>query len=161
MRLKNVLLVVRDLEASKKYYWQLFGLQPILEREGNVVLTEGLVLQEAAVWEQATGVSCLESAATAESEASDAAGTDDAAGSRASGITVPDGRQCGWKAEVSAQYLSSELYFEERNLESFIQKLEAYSGSVSYVTHPVELPSGRKIVRFFDPDGHLIEVGTP
>ena len=50
MRLKNVLIVVKDIERAKKFYHDLFGLQVILDNDGNVNLTEGLVLQEKAIW---------------------------------------------------------------------------------------------------------------
>ena len=48
--LKNVLIVVEDMEKSIEFYRDLFGLQVILKNEGNVILSEGLVLQEADVW---------------------------------------------------------------------------------------------------------------
>lgn len=50
MRLKNVLIVVKDIEKSKKFYHDLFGLDTILDNEGNMILTEGLVLQDAKIW---------------------------------------------------------------------------------------------------------------
>ena len=55
MKLKNVLIVVSDMERSKRFYRDLFGLPVILEQEGNVILAEGLVLQEKQVWEKAIG----------------------------------------------------------------------------------------------------------
>lgn len=55
MKLKNVLLVVRDLERSKKFYKTLFGLEPIRDLGENVILMEGLVLQERESWEDALG----------------------------------------------------------------------------------------------------------
>ena len=48
--LKNVLIVVDDIEKSIEFYKDLFGLQVILKNEGNVILSEGLVLQDADVW---------------------------------------------------------------------------------------------------------------
>ena len=45
MRLRNILIVVKDIEKSKKFYHDLFGLDIILDNDGNVILTEGLVLQ--------------------------------------------------------------------------------------------------------------------
>lgn len=45
--LKNVLIVADDMEKSIEFYRELFGLQVILEKEGNVILSEGLVLQAA------------------------------------------------------------------------------------------------------------------
>ena len=52
MKLKNVLIVVKDIEKSKQFYHSLFGLDIILERDGNVILTEGLVVQEEVVWKK-------------------------------------------------------------------------------------------------------------
>ena len=46
MKLKNVLIVVKDIERSKKFYQDLFGLEMVLDNDGNMILTEGLVLQE-------------------------------------------------------------------------------------------------------------------
>lgn len=46
MRLRNILIVVKDIEKSKKFYYDLFGLDVILDNDGNVILTEGLVLQD-------------------------------------------------------------------------------------------------------------------
>ena len=45
MKLKNVLIVVKDIERSKKFYRDLFGLEMVLDNDGNMILTEGLVLQ--------------------------------------------------------------------------------------------------------------------
>lgn len=53
MKLKNVLLTVKDLKKSINFYKELFGLDVILEQDGNVILTEGLVLQELQIWEEA------------------------------------------------------------------------------------------------------------
>ena len=46
MKLKNVLIVVKDIEKSKQFYHNLFGLNMVLDNDGNMILTEGLVLQE-------------------------------------------------------------------------------------------------------------------
>ena len=35
MRLKNILIVVRDIEASKKYYHDLFGFNMTLDNDRN------------------------------------------------------------------------------------------------------------------------------
>ena len=51
MKLKNVLIVVKDIEKSKKFYHDLFGLDVVLDNGGNVILTEGLVLQDRKIWE--------------------------------------------------------------------------------------------------------------
>ena len=52
MRLKNVLLVVSDITQSKRFYHELFGLQIVRDFGENVILSEGLVLQEHTSWEQ-------------------------------------------------------------------------------------------------------------
>jgi len=50
-----------------------------------------------------------------------------------------------------------ELYFEEDDFDTFAEKLRACD--VQYV-HPVkEHPWGQRVVRFYDPDRHIIEVG--
>ena len=78
MRLKNFLIVVNNIEKSRQFYHDLFGLQMILDNDGNMILTEGLVLQE-----------------------------------------------------------------------------------VKYVNRLMTHSWGQKVIRFYDPDGNLIEVGTP
>lgn len=56
---------------------------------------------------------------------------------------------------------ASELYFEEREIEKFVEKLEQLHPKVEYVNKLMENDFGKKIVRFYDLDGNLIEVGTP
>lgn len=52
---------------------------------------------------------------------------------------------------------SFEIYFEEDDFDSFAKKLNECS--VEYV-HPVKEHSwGQRVVRFYDPDKHIIEVG--
>ena len=38
MKLKNFLIVVKDIENSKRFYHELFGLETVLDSEGNVIL---------------------------------------------------------------------------------------------------------------------------
>lgn len=53
---------------------------------------------------------------------------------------------------------SCELYFEEDNMDGFIEKLSQIK-SIVYV-HPLfEHAWGQRVVRFYDPDQHIIEVG--
>ena len=119
MRLKNVLIAVRDLEQAKKFYRELFGLEVALDGDENVMLTEGLVLQDKKVWEACLG------------------------------------------EEIMSHNNAAELYFEERDLEGLVEKLKAYGEEIRYVDRLRELPGGQKLLRFYDPDGHLIEVRTP
>ncbi|MCI8891835.1 MAG: bleomycin resistance protein [Eubacterium sp.] len=46
MKLKNTVIVVNDIEHSKQFYHDLFGLDQVLDQDGNLILTEGLVLQD-------------------------------------------------------------------------------------------------------------------
>ena len=52
MRLKNVLITVKDMEKSKAFYKELFGLDVILDNDGKAILTEGLVLQDENIWKE-------------------------------------------------------------------------------------------------------------
>jgi len=51
-----------------------------------------------------------------------------------------------------------ELYFEEKNIDEFVKKLEGYT-DIEYVHTLIEHGWGQRAVRFYDPDGHIIEVG--
>lgn len=119
MRLKNILIVVKDIEKSKQFYHDLFGLELVLDNDGNMILTEGLVLQDEKIWKDFLG------------------------------------------KEIIPQNNSCELYFEERNIEAFVEKLEKLYPSVNYANRLMTHSWGQKVVRFYDPDGNLIEVGMP
>ena len=55
MKLKNILIVVKDIEKSKQFYNDLFGLDLVLDNDGNMILTEGLVLQDEKIWKKFLG----------------------------------------------------------------------------------------------------------
>lgn len=55
----------------------------------------------------------------------------------------------------------SELYFEEPDIEKFVARLELLYPETEYVNRLMTHSWGQKVVRFYDPDGNLIEVGTP
>ena len=118
MKLKNILIVVKDIEQSKKFYHDLFGMNVILDNDGNVILTEGLVLQEESIWKEFIG------------------------------------------KEIIYKNNSCELYFEESDIEAFIEKLEKLYPSIQYVNRLMTHSWGQKVRRFYDLDGNLIEVGT-
>jgi hypothetical protein len=82
MRLRNILIVVNDIEKSKQFYHDLFGLDVLLDQGGNVIMSEGLVLQDASLWKGFLN------------------------------------------REVISMNNSSELYFEEPNIELFVEKLK-------------------------------------
>lgn len=52
---------------------------------------------------------------------------------------------------------SFEVYFEEDDFESFAKKLETLD--IKYVQGIKEHSWGQRVVRFYDPDMHIIEVG--
>jgi len=119
MRLKNVLIVVKDIERARRFYHDLFGLELVLDNEGNMILTDGLVLQEEKYWKEFLGREI-----------------------------IPENNSC-------------ELYFEEPDIEYFVEKLESFYPEVRYVNRLMTHNWGQKVIRFYDPDGNLIEVGTP
>lgn len=117
MKLKNIVIVVKDIESSKQFCKELFGLDVILDQEGNAILTEGLVLQESKVWEETLGQKVV------------------------------------WKNHAS------ELYFEETDLELFLEKLQKYEREIKILSLPEAAEGARRAVRLYDPDGNMIEVG--
>jgi len=53
-----------------------------------------------------------------------------------------------------------ELYFESDDFDGFIDMLKGYPG-IKYVHEAKEAGWGQRSIRFYDPDGHIIEVGEP
>ena len=119
MKLKNILVVVKDIEKSKQFYHDLFGLDVVLDNDGNMILTEGLVLQDETIWKEFLG------------------------------------------KDIISEHNSCELYFEEKDIEAFVEKLEKLYPSIQYVNTLMTHSWGQKVIRFYDLDGNLIEVGTP
>ena len=119
MRLKSVLIVVKDIEKSRQFYHDLFGRDLVLDNDGNMILTEGLVLQDEKIWKSFLGRDI-----------------------------VPRSNSC-------------ELYFEEQDIESFVRKLERLYPSIEYVNPLMTHRWGQRVIRFYDLDGNLVEVGTP
>ena len=119
MKLKNVLIVVKDIEKAKRFYQELFGLTMILDNDGNMILSEGLVLQDEKIWREFI------------------------------------------RREIIPESNASELYFEERDIEAFAERLEKLYPDTKYVNRLMTHSWGQKVIRFYDPDGNLIEVGTP
>ena len=119
MKLKNILIVVKDIEKSRQFYHDLFGIDLVLDNDGNMVLTEGLVLQDEKIWK-----SFLD-------------------------------------RDIVSKNNSCELYFEEQDIEAFVEKLERLYPSIEYVNRLMTHSWGQRVIRFYDLDGNLIEVGTP
>src|SRR5512133_3725880 len=53
----------------------------------------------------------------------------------------------------------AELYFETGQLDEACQKLVA--AGVEWIHALVEQPWGQRVIRFYDPDGHIVELGEP
>ena len=119
MKLKNTLIVVKDIEKARQFYYDLFGLEMIRDNDGNMILTGGLVLQEEKYWKEFL------------------------------------------KRDIIPQSNSCELYFEEADIEGFVVKLETMYPDIQYVNRLMTHSWGQLVVRFYDLDGNLIEVGTP
>ena len=119
MKLKNILIVVKDIEKSRQFYHDLFGIDLVLDNDGNMILTEGLVLQDEKIWKNFLG------------------------------------------KDIISKSNSCELYFEEQDIEAFIEKLERMYPDIEYVNRLMTHSWGQRVIRFYDLDGNLIEVGTP
>lgn len=59
--------------------------------------------------------------------------------------------------EVSLHSNSAELVFEEKELDNFLEHLKSFD--IEYVHDLVEYGWGQRVIRFYDPDYHIIEVG--
>ena len=119
MKLSGFLIVVNDVEKAKNYYHDLFGLEMLADNGGNMILSDGLVLQDKTYWRGFIG------------------------------------------RDVCAGNNACELYFEESDFDGFVRKLETLYPHTEYVNRPMMHSWGQRVVRFYDPDGNLIEVGTP
>ncbi|MBN1045750.1 glyoxalase [Clostridium botulinum] len=53
---------------------------------------------------------------------------------------------------------NAELYFEEENFDSFIEKINNIA-DIEYVHSVIEHSWGQRVVRFYDLDKHIIEIG--
>lgn len=51
-----------------------------------------------------------------------------------------------------------ELCFEEEHFDQFIEKLKKYP-DINYLSNVIEHDWGQRVIRFYDLDGHIIEVG--
>ena len=119
LKLSGFLISVKDIERAKRYYCELFGLKVIADNDGNIIMSDGLVLQEEKYWRNFLG------------------------------------------KDVIPKNNSGELYFEENDIEGFVEKLETLYPQTEYVNKLMTHSWGQRVVRFYDPDGNLIEVGTP
>lgn len=59
---------------------------------------------------------------------------------------------------LTYRHLTTELYFEAENLDEFMERLSADS-AIQLMNPVTEQEWGQRSIRFFDPDGHVLEVG--
>jgi len=119
MKFKNPLLVVSDMEKSKKFYKDVLGLRVIMDFGANVTLTGGLCLQTKETW-----------------------------------MGFIDAKD----EDIIFGGNNAEIYFEEDNFDAFAERLKGI-GDIDYVHPVIEHRWGQRVVRFYDPDRHIIEVG--
>ena len=117
MKYNGTVLSVADVNLSRKFYEDLFGLEIYQDYGINIAFTCGLSLQQEFHW--LTGLP---------------------------------------KEKILKNANNMELCFEEKDFDRFLQKLSQYPG-ITYLGDVVEHSWGQRVVRFYDPDGHLIEVG--
>jgi catechol 2,3-dioxygenase-like lactoylglutathione lyase family enzyme len=60
-------------------------------------------------------------------------------------------------SEIKTNCNNFELYFEFNDLEQIVERLTAFG--VIFIHNIREQPWRQKVVRFYDPDGHIIEIG--
>lgn len=71
--------------------------------------------------------------------------------------TLDTWREMTGMGEISFGGGDAEVYFEEDDFDRFAEQLTGWD---IRLVHPVrEHPWGQRAVRFYDPDGHIIEVG--
>ena len=111
------LLAVSDIEASKKFYKEIFNQEVTLDLGANVSLSGGFALQL-----DFAGILGLD----------------------------PD--------SVVKKSHNFEMYFEEDDFDSFLMNLEKRN-DISYVHPAKKYPWQQRVVRIYDPDKHIIEIG--
>ncbi len=120
MKFTCIMLVVDDMDRSKKFYKDVFGFEVISDLVENVTLTGGFIaLQTKSSW-----IKFIE------------------------------------KSDSDIKYRGNdfEIYFEEKNFDKFVKNLKSID-NIEYVHEFKEHDWGQRVVRFYDPDKHIIEVG--
>ncbi|MCI9310165.1 MAG: glyoxalase [Lawsonibacter sp.] len=117
MKFTSTVISVSDVNVSRKFYQDLFGLELYQDYGINISFTCGLSLQQEFDWL----------------------------------VSIP-------KETVMKRPHNMELAFETRDFDGFLEKLEQYPG-IERLGEVIEHSWGQRVVRFYDPDGHIIEVG--
>lgn len=117
MKYSCTVISVSDVNQSRKFYEELFGLEVYQDYGINISFTCGLALQQEFDWL----------------------------------VNIP-------KEKIMQEANNIELCFEEEAFDDFIKQLDQY-GNIRYLGDVIEHSWGQRVVRFYDPDGHIIEVG--
>ncbi len=117
MKYSYTVISVRDVNAARKFYEDLFGLEVFQDYGKNIAFTCGLALQQDFDW--LVGIS---------------------------------------SNSILNKSNNMELCFEEQNFDNFLDKLKKYP-NIEYLGDMVEHSWGQRVIRFYDLDGHIIEVG--
>ena len=112
-----MLISVADINAARKFYEDLFGLEVFQDYGRNIAFTCGLALQQDFDWI----------------------------------IDLP-------KEKIIKKSNNAEIVFEEQDFDSFLNKLKEYP-DIEYLGKVIEHSWGQRVIRFYDLDGHIIEVG--
>ena len=108
---------VADINAARKFYEDLFGLEVFQDYGINIAFTCGLALQQDFDWI----------------------------------VHLP-------KENVLTKSNNMELCFEEQDFDGFLNKLKKYP-NIECLGEVIEHSWGQRVIRFYDLDGHIIEVG--
>lgn len=117
MKYNCTVISVADINAARKFYEDLFGLEVFQDYGRNIAFTCGLALQQDFDWL----------------------------------VHLP-------KENVLAKSNNMELCFEEQDFDGFLNKLKKYP-NVECLGEVIEHSWGQRVIRFYDLDGHIIEVG--
>ena len=112
-----MLISVADINAARKFYEDLFGLEVFQDYGRNIAFTCGLALQQDFDWL----------------------------------VNLP-------KEKILKKSNNVEIVFEEQDFDGFLNKLKAYP-DIEYLGEVIEHSWGQRVIRFYDLDDHIIEVG--
>ena len=117
MKYTSVVISVAVINAARKFYEDLFGLEVYQDYGRNIAFTCGLALQQDFDWL----------------------------------VNIP-------KEKVIKKSNNAEVVFEEQDFDGFLNKLRE-SPDIEYLGEVIEHSWGQRVIRFYDLDEHIIEVG--
>ena len=117
MKYVCALISVSDIDAAKKFYEDLFGLEVYQDYGKNVAFSCGLALQQDFDWL----------------------------------VNLP-------KEKILSKSNNAAIVFEEQDFDGFLKKLKEYP-DIEYLGEVIEHSWGQRVIRFYDLDSHIVEVG--